>query len=196
MDFSVVLCLQGFFHGLGAFLFPVYEVYFCFRATGGVEIAEEFVVVCMAGEGVQCFDAGSYGVHIPQDADFQSAVHDAAPKCVFGAVAHKEYGVIRAADAVFEVVEDAAGLAHAGGGDDDGTFPEVVEFLGFGDGAYHVELFEGEGVSFFEEEVVYFFVEAFRVDAENFRGTYGHGAVYIYLVVGEGSLFIGSVEDV
>ena len=76
------------------------------------------------------------------------------------------------------MVADAAGFAHAGGGNDDtGAVVRVVESFRFGHRTDEVEAFEDEGIVLIEEEAVNGFVEALRVDAEDLCGVHGERAV-------------------
>lgn len=129
MNLSVMNFLQSFFHGCGTLFFSVDQVYFSLPAARGAEVMQQLVMVGMPGERIQRFDARSHRKEVAEDADFLRSAHDASPERVSGAVAHKDNGVVRAGDAVFEVVEDATGFTHAGGGDDDGSLVHVVEFL-------------------------------------------------------------------
>lgn len=47
------------------------------------------------------------------------------------AIAHKKDRILRVADVVRQMVKDAPGLTHAGGGDDDGLPVHLVQILGF-----------------------------------------------------------------
>ena len=70
--------LQRLVHGGRAFLLTVNEVDLALSATGGAEVLEQFVVVGVAGEGVQRFDAGADGVQIAKNPHLQRTVEDAA----------------------------------------------------------------------------------------------------------------------
>ena len=107
---------------------------------------EEFGLVGVAGELLDGDDFGAEAHGFAEDGDFGAALDDFAAEGVFGLEAHDEYGIAGVLDVVAEVVEDAAGFAHAGGGDDDHGAAEVVEGLGFGGFADVAEAAEAEGV--------------------------------------------------
>jgi hypothetical protein len=117
-----------------------------FRAGGAVEIIEQLRVIGMAGKRIHDLDVGPHLVAAAEDGHFLFAIADAPAEGVFRAIADEEHGGFRIADVVLEVVEDAAGLAHAGGGNDDGHAVDVVERLGAADGSDQREVLEAEGV--------------------------------------------------
>jgi len=94
------------------------------------------------------------------------------------------------------VVEDSTSLAHAAGGDDDGLVFTGVEVFGGLDGTDEGEAFEFKGAAVLVEEVGDFIVVALGVEAENFGGIDGEGAVNVNGDFGEALFFEELVEDV
>ena len=120
------------------------------RACGGgqqwPDVIEEFFAVGVGGEAVHLCDVGVEGDHVAEDGDFAPVVLDLAAQRVFGLVAGEEDGVVVVAEVMFEVVENASGFAHAGGGDDDAGAALGVEGLAGGDGADVFEVGEIKGL--------------------------------------------------
>lgn len=172
---------EFFAHGGGeggaAVGFAVDEPDAAAAAARAGEPVEQFAVVGVAGEGVEDFDGGAHAVGFAEDIDFAVTAAEFPSKGMFGAVAHEEDGGRGVGDVVLEVVEDAAGFAHARGGDDDEGACESVESFGILGLADHGEVIEAEGVAFLEEFLVDVGVEAFRVEAEDFGGIDGEGTV-------------------
>jgi len=172
---------EFFAHGGGeggaAVGFAVDEPDVAAAAAGAGEPVEQFAVVGVTGEGVEDFDGGADVVGFAEDIDFAVTAAEFPAEGMFGAVADEEDGGGGVGDVVLEVVEDAAGFAHARGGDDDEGAFEAIEPFGIPGLADHGEAIEAEGVAFLEEFFVDVGVEAFRVEAEDFGGADGEGAV-------------------
>jgi hypothetical protein len=81
-------------------------------------------------------------------------------------------------DVVAQVMQNAAGLGHAGGGDDDGGALDLVEALGFIHAAHELQALEAEGVVAHEDGVAHGGFEVVDVEAEDFRGLHGQRAVH------------------
>ena len=107
-------------------------------------------MVGVAGEGVDGFDVRPDMETIAEDVDGFRPVPDFPAQGPFGAVADEEDGRVRVLDVVAEVMENASGFAHAGGGNDDRHSLDVVEFLGAFDGTDESQLLEAERVLFLE----------------------------------------------
>ena len=163
--------------GEGAEGLAVDEVDLFFGAGDAVEVFHELAVVGVAGEAVEDFDAGADGDEVTEDGDFGVPFAELPAEGVFRTVADEEDGGARVGEVVLEMVDDAAALTHAGGGDDDEGAVLAIELLTLDGGADELEAFEAEGVAFVEEEVVDGVVEAFRVEAEDLGGGDGEGAV-------------------
>lgn len=148
-----------------------------FGAGDAVVVGDEFVVVGVAGEGVEGFDFRVDLEFVAEDGDVFVTFAEFPTERVFGAVADEEDHVFAVGDVVAEVMEDAAGLGHAGGGDDDGRAFEGVESFGLFDATDEAEAFEAEGVVAHEDGVADVFAEVFEVEAEDFGGANGEGAV-------------------
>ena len=172
-----VVALEGFLEDFAAAEFAVDEEDAFFGAFDGVVVGEEFVVVGVAGEGVEGFDFGIDLEFVAEDGDVFVAFAEFPAEGVFGAVADKQDHVFVVGDVVAEVVEDAAGLGHAGGGDDDGGAFEGVEGFGFVDAADEAEAVEAEWVVAHEDGVADVLAEVFEVETEDFGGADGEGAV-------------------
>ena len=172
-----VVALEGFLEDFAAAEFAVDEEDAFFRAGDGVVVGEEFVVVGVTGEGVEGFDFGIDLEFVAEDGDVFVAFTEFPTEGVFGAVADKQDHVFVVGDVVPEVVEDATGLGHAGGGDDDGGAFEGVEGFGFVDAADEAEAFKAKGVVAHEDGIADVFAEVFEVEAEDFGGADGEGAV-------------------
>ena len=67
----------------------------------------------MAGEAVEALDLGFHFVRFSEDVNRVDAGADHRAERVVGAVADEQDKVVRVADVVFQVVPDAARLAHA-----------------------------------------------------------------------------------
>ena len=64
------------------------------------EIADELLVVAVAGEGVDALQMGFHLIHLPEDGDFLVAAHDLGAQRRGGAVADAQDGGLR----IFNVV--------------------------------------------------------------------------------------------
>ena len=94
--------------------------------------ADELVGVGMRREAVEALNLRFDGDFFTEDADALDAVDEAAAKAAFRLIADEENRRFRAPEIVLEVMQDAAGIAHARGRDDDGAALFAVERAGFG----------------------------------------------------------------
>ena len=100
-------------------------------------------------------------------------------ECVFGAIADEEDDVLAVGDVVAEMVEDAAGLGHAGSRDDDSGALHEVEGFGFIDTADEAEAFEAEGVITHEDGVADLLPQILQVQTEDLGGAHRQGAIHV-----------------
>jgi len=173
-----VFFAEGGAEFLGAVGLAVDEEDALFVAADLVEPAEEFIVVGVAGEGVEGLDVAADGEFVAEDVDVFEAAAELPAEGVFRAVADEEEDVVGVGDVVAQVMEDAPALGHAGGGDDDGGAFDFVEAFGFIDAADEAEAFEAEGVVAHEEGFAGGGLQFIDMEAEDLGGFDGEGAVH------------------
>ena len=141
------------------------------------EVLDEFLVVAVAGEGL---DGGEFGTHLvlgAEDGDLAVAAHDFGPEGGGGTIADRQDGGLGIFDVVGEMVLHTAGLHHARSGDDDAGTVVGVEFFGVGDAADVVHLLEAERVGVGFDVLLQLLVESLAMDAEDVGGSHGERTV-------------------
>ena len=134
---------------------------------------------------------------LAEDADLGTLVGQCPAQGVLSHEAHDEDGVPLVADAVDEVVENPAGLAHARGGNDDAGLAQVVELLGFGGVGEVAEGVEAEGTLPVVQELLHRLgVVAILVGSEDGGGRDGHGAVHENGQGGDAPRVVEAVQEV
>ena len=136
---------------LGAAWLAVYQEYTTLAAARAFKICQKLIVICMTGEGIERANLRAHRVGVAEDGHVLCAVQYAPPQSVLSAKAYKQYGVFGIGDAQLEVVQNAPGLAHARGGDDDGSALFIIDELGLRYRAAHVQIRKGEGISALEK---------------------------------------------
>src|SRR6187399_1451535 len=91
------------------------------------DVTFEFVLVRVAGEGVDRCDLGANGVRFAEDVYRISTRKNLSAQCVFRTESNKQDQVVWIADVVLEMMKDAPGFTHPGGTDDDGCVLQVIE---------------------------------------------------------------------
>ena len=122
--------LQGIRQRERRLFLPVHQNDIALGTAGPVKILQQLAVVCMAGEGIHLPDSGAHAVLLAQDRDLLPSVDDLTSQGMFRAIPYKKDGILRIADVVCQMVQDASGLAHAGSGNDDGLAVHPVQCLG------------------------------------------------------------------
>jgi len=146
-------------------------------AGEGLHPGEEFLLVGVAAEFVDLLHFGADADGFAKDVDFLLTIEKFAAEGVFGLETGDQDGVAGIADVIAEMVEDAAGFGHAGGGDDEAGDADIVEGFGLFDIADVAEAAEAEGIVAGVEEGVGFDVVALGVGAEGFGDVDGERAV-------------------
>ena len=126
--------------------------------------------LALVGVAAQFVEAGHFRPHrhrLAEDAHLLPLLHQLAAQRVGGLEAGDEHRVARVLDVVAQVVQDAALLAHARGGDHDERAVQIVQLLRFGGLADVVQPLEAERVLAVLQPRERFGVEAFRVLAED-----------------------------
>lgn len=95
------------------------ELHALLRAGNPPEIIQQLQLVGVTGKRVDDLDFSPHHVAFAENADFPLPIADAAAQHVVRAVADEQDRGFRIADIVFQMVQNAARLAHAGGGNDD-----------------------------------------------------------------------------
>ena len=160
------------------------------------EIADEFVVVAVAGERL---DGGEGGFHLEfhaEDGDLLVAAHNLGAEGGGGAVADRQDGGARVLDVVGEVVFHAPRLHHAGGRDDDAGTVVGVEPFRVLDAADVVQVLESERVGVGLDVFLQFLGEAVAVEAEDVGGGDGQRAVHEDFDIGEVALVLQFLEGI
>ena len=117
----------------------------------------------MAREAIDFFDVGADLIAFAENGHFFIAITNFTTECVFGTVTHKEHGILRVADAIFEVVQNAPSLAHARSCYDDRRALQLIQFLGSPDGSNEGKILKTKGIFFFKQRIIHFAIEALGV---------------------------------
>ena len=152
-------------------------------------------MVGVTAEFIEFDDFGAQAHRFTKDVDFGLLVDDLAAEGMFSLEAGDQDGVAGVFDVVLEVVEDAAKLAHARGGDDDARRPEIVERLGFGNVLDIAELAESEGLLPVRGETGGFFVVEFGAIPEDFGDSDGQRTIDEDGDAGDTPLLDESMQD-
>ena len=95
--------------------------------ASGRRLRSKSVVVGVAGQPVEHHHLGLERERPSQDAHLGPAFHQSPAQRVGRLIAGDQDGAARVLDVVLEVVQDAAGLAHAAGRDDDARLGPIVQ---------------------------------------------------------------------
>src|SRR5206468_500473 len=103
---------------------------------------DQLVLIRVRAEPLERGDLGANARRLTEDVHDLGAFHQSTAEGPLGLESDEEHRVALVAESVLEMVEDAAALTHARGGDDDAGLRAIVEtlrFLGRGDVAQTVE---------------------------------------------------------
>ena len=145
----------------------------------GFEPVEEIGLACVGAEAAEGTDAGFDGDGFAEDGDFLATFDELAAEGPLALVADNDDPRFGSPEVLFEVMENPAGVAHPGSGEDEAGAGEIVEGAGLIGGSG-----EMEGGDIAERGMVLaqlegFFVVEFRVGRVEASGLDGHGAVEV-----------------
>jgi len=92
---------------------------------------QQAVPVGVGGQAVEVDDLGPDGDLLAEELHRRDAVDEPPAQAAFRLEAHEDHGTLRPPQVVLQVVADAAGVAHAGGGNDDAGGLVLIEGPGF-----------------------------------------------------------------
>ena len=107
---------------------------------------EQVVPVRVGGEPLEVDDAGVDGDLLAEQLHRLGPLQQPPAQGALRLIAHKHHGALGAPQVVLQMVADAPGVAHAGGGDDDLGAAVHVQSLGLLGGLDQGEAGEGEQV--------------------------------------------------
>lgn len=169
---------ERLFESVAAGRFSMNQKDLLFTAGDPVEVGHQLAVICMTGEGIENLDAGGDMKLIAEDGDILLPFAQFPAQGLFSTVTYKQDGGVGISNVIAQVVKDASGLAHAGGGDDDRGFLDQVDALGFLHRADKTQAFKSEGIVAIEELLINRFVETLGMQPENFGGADRERAVH------------------
>ena len=148
---------------------------------------QKVVPVGVGGQALEVDDLGPDGDILAKELDRFGPLQQPPAQGALPLIAHEHHGALGPPEVVLQVVADAAGVAHAGGGDDNFGGLVVVEgpgllgALGEGEAGEGKEVFaplnDGDG----------FVIQiALQVAGVDLGGLRGQGGVHIYLEAGQG----------
>ena len=143
-----------------------------------VKPLQQLAVVGVAGEGVQDLNARMHLKFIAEDVHVLAPFAQLPAQRVLRAVAYKEDDVVRVADVVAQVVQDASCFRHAGGGDDHRSPLELVQVLRLVHITHQLQPFKAEGVRAHECGLPHAGLQLIHMQAEDLRGLHRQRAVH------------------
>lgn len=121
--------LDGCAQGESLFLFAMHNEHGAGQWVNGSYVGQEVVPVGMSRQAVEFHDLRPPLGRHTEDGDHIPPFDQLAAQCMFCLKADKDDDVRFLLNGVFEMVDDAAALAHAGRGDDDTGSAHAIEAL-------------------------------------------------------------------
>ena len=150
-----------------------------------VDPVQQVVPVGVGGQAPEIVDGSVDGDVLAEETDLLGPLQQMAAQGPFPLVAHEDHGALRPPQVVLEVVADPAGVAHAGGGDDDLGGLVHVQQLGLVAALGHGQPGEGEQTLAALDELDGLLVQvAPQVTGEDLGGLVGQGGVHHHGEVG------------
>ena len=147
----------------------------------GIDPVDEAVLIRVAALASQHINAGVDLNRLAEQLDLLGAVHQTAAQRAVALIAHKQHGAFLAPQVVLQVVTDAAGIAHAAGGDDHLGLLVHIQGLGIVRGDRQAQVGAGDGVDALLEQLQGFLIGALvGVLLEHIGGFHGQGAVHVH----------------
>ena len=152
-----------------------------------VNPVQQMIPVGMGAESLEIDDFGPDSHLIAKQLHAFRALQQMAAQRAGGLEAHKHHGAFRTPQVIFQVMADAAGIAHAGGGDDDLGRGVRVQLLGLVGGLCQMQAGKIEHVGAVLYQCQRIIVQiAPQVAAEDGGGRLGQRAVHIHIKIGVG----------
>src|SRR5437870_2110808 len=102
----------------------------------------------MTGKGIDGGDPRPDGVRLAKNVYRVPSRHNLRAQSVLRAITDEQHQILRIAEIVLQMVEDAACFAHARRADDDGCILEIVELYRMGDFADVRKVGHAKGIRF------------------------------------------------